>query len=227
MSIDQPGAGDPAGGVETELKLAVEDLGPIEVALLAAGARLSAPRVLERNIRYDDANHALSAAHRVLRLRQDSRARLTYKAPIDPGAPRNPDLNTRTEYEVTVDDFDTMHRILGALGYHPSWAYEKYRTTYTLHGCEIVLDELPYGHFVEIEGAPDAITAVQAALGLAGAPNIASSYSELFDRLRDALHLAVTDLTFAQFEGITLPRDWVTEVTVPQRPQPPQGKPTE
>jgi len=30
--------------------------------------------------------------------------------------------------------------------------YEKYRTTFTIGSLEVVLDELPYGNFVEIEG---------------------------------------------------------------------------
>jgi adenylate cyclase class IV len=30
--------------------------------------------------------------------------------------------------------------------------YDKYREVYELHGRHIMLDELPYGYFVEIEG---------------------------------------------------------------------------
>jgi adenylate cyclase class 2 len=201
--------------IEAEAKLAVTSLGPIEAALLAAGAALKAPRVLERNNRYDDANGALRAAHQVLRLRQDSRTRLTYKEPLAAQAERDPDLNARTELEVTVDDFDTMHLILIKLGYRLDWVYEKYRTTYVFQGCEVVLDELPFGNFVEIEGEPSAIGPVRAALGLDRQPNIPNSYADLFTGLKNALKLNVENLTFAEFEGITLPIDWVQDFTTP------------
>ena len=43
-------------------------------------------------------------------------------------------------------------KFLEALGYQKSIYYEKYRTTYELDETLIMLDELPYGNFVEIEG---------------------------------------------------------------------------
>src|SRR5690606_18559182 len=43
---------------------------------------------------------------------------------------------------------------LEGLGFEVVMAYEKYRTTYSLLDTLVVLDELPYGNFIEIEG-PD------------------------------------------------------------------------
>src|SRR5258706_6117708 len=68
---------------ETEVKIKVRDLVEIEKKLRDLNAERKAERVYERNVRYDDANHSLSPAGRVLRLRQDTRARLTYKEPKD------------------------------------------------------------------------------------------------------------------------------------------------
>jgi len=42
--------------------------------------------------------------------------------------------------------------VFEALGYAVYMMYEKYRTTFRLDNLEVVLDELPYGNFVEIEG---------------------------------------------------------------------------
>lgn len=182
--------------VETEVKIRVNDLAEIEQRIAGAGGMLAKPRVYERNVRYDDAAHTLTGAGKVLRLRQDERIRLTYKEPMEG--------MSRTELEVTVSDFDTADLLLRRLGYSPVWLYEKYRTTYTLAGCEIVLDELPFGAFIEIEGEPGAIEQAIAALGLAAAPRIVASYSELFARLKERLGLDFRDLTFENFKGVAL-----------------------
>ena len=64
---------------ETEIKLYVPDLKQVEQRLEKAGATLKAARVFERNVRYDDAEHTLTPQGKVIRLRQDTRVRLTYK----------------------------------------------------------------------------------------------------------------------------------------------------
>jgi hypothetical protein len=92
--------------------------------------------------------------------------------------------------------------------------YEKYRTYYELETSEvskdfgslkefIMLDELPYGNFVEIEG-PDAasIRAAADSLNLKWEAAIAKSYLALFERLRGKLGYAFRDLTFENFTGL-------------------------
>jgi adenylate cyclase class 2 len=186
---------------ETEVKIHVPDFAPIIARLDAAGAILASARVFERNVRYEDAAQTFTRRGIVLRLREDTRVRLTYKEPptLDDG------LMARYEAEVTVNDFDVMDIILIKLGFTPYVVYEKYRTTYTLDQTEVVLDEMPYGKFVEIEGEPDAIHAALASLHLADAPRIGISYLSLFEHIKTALDLPVNDLTFANFKGIDVP----------------------
>ncbi len=191
--------------LETEVKIYTPDLRAITDALARIGAVRVKERVYERNVRYDDAGETLTPAGIVVRLRQDTHARLTVKAPPDAGADLADNVRTRFEAEVTVDDFDTMDVILQRLGYHPHVVYEKYRTTYAYGEAEIVLDEMPFGNFIEVEGPPDAIERTLAALGLAHAPRILSSYMVLFDRIKAALGLHMHDLTFANFEGVDIP----------------------
>lgn len=188
--------------LETEIKLYVPDLAAVEARLHAEGALLETPRVFERNVRYDDADNSLSRAGRVLRLREDERVRLTYK---DEGSAQASGPYSRFEAEVTVSDFAATEMILGKLGYRPYMIYEKYRTTYALAGVEVLLDEMPYGHFVEIEGPGEAIMPVAERLGLGHAPRMSASYSVLFERVRARLKLTFTDLTFANFSGIDVP----------------------
>ncbi len=194
---------------ETEVKIAVPDLAAVESRLQTLGAEQLAPRVFERNVRYEDAVGSLSPAGKVLRLRMDTRARLTFKAERDA---TNTAVNIREELEVEVSDFDTADLILNRLGFQSAWTYEKYRTTYRFGGCEVDLDELPYGTFVEIEGEETAIRAALEALQLANRVNIPASYSTLFFTLKARLGVAFNDLTFANFDGVTLPDDWLNEV---------------
>lgn len=186
---------------ETEVKLYVPYLEAVQARLETIGAKLTAPRVYERNVRYDNAERSMTPAGIVLRLRQDTRARLTYKAE---GDVQN-GIVSRFEAEVEVSDFEAMETILGRLGYTPYMIYEKYRTTYELDGAEIVLDEMPYGNFVEIEGDEGTIEKVINRLGLQKVTRYDGSYAVLFERARRALGLTFTDLTFANFKGVDVP----------------------
>lgn len=186
---------------ETEVKLYVPYLEAVQARLETIGAKRVTPRVYERNVRYDNAERSLTPAGIVLRLRQDTRVRLTYKSE---GETHN-GITSRFEAEVEVSDFDTMETILGRLGYTPYMIYEKYRTTYTLDGAEVVLDEMPYGNFVEIEGDEGTIEKVINRLGLQTATRYDGSYAVLFERVRRALGLAFTDLTFDNFRGVNVP----------------------
>jgi adenylate cyclase class 2 len=197
---------------ETEVKIFVGDLDPVRRRLEEAGATLAKPRVFERNIRYDDEARSLSANGQVLRLRQDAAVRLTYKDRASPEAAHYLQIVSRFEAEVTVDDFDVMDTILRRLGYSPCAVYEKYRTTYHLDGAEIVLDEMPYGHFIEVEGHPDAIDRVLDRLELAKAPRLLTSYLVLFDYVKRRLGLPFNDLTFDNFAGLALPPDLFQDV---------------
>jgi adenylate cyclase class 2 len=186
---------------ENEIKLFCPDLEAVAQRLRAAGANVKTPRVFERNVRYENEGKTLSPNGIVVRLRQDNRTRLTYKDP----ATVTDGIMERLEAEVDVSDFDTMELILGKLGYAPYMIYEKYRTTYTLNGAEIVLDEMPYGNFIEIEGDTAVIEQLIALLDLGGAPRYGQSYTSLFDRVREHLKLDFTDLTFENFAGIDVP----------------------
>jgi adenylate cyclase, class 2 len=187
---------------ETELKLYVPDLAAAAQQITLAGAQLTAPRVFERNVRYEAEDGSLSARGIVLRLRQDTRARLTYKSR---GALVGDGVISRPEIEVEVGDFATMDAILSALGYYHVWYYEKYRTTYHVDNVEIVLDEMPYGNFVEIEGHTQDIEKIITRIGLSSAARIAESYTALFAKVKHTMHLPFRDLTFENFKSIVVP----------------------
>ncbi len=189
---------DEANLREVEVKLHTPDLASVKSALEAAGATLVKPRLFERNLRYDSAGGMLSAQGVVLRLRQDDAVRLTFKADervVD-------GISSRFEAEVEVSDFALMDVILQRLGYEVALIYEKYRTTYALDGAEVVLDELPYGNFTEIEGDAATIERVVEILGLAGARRMGGSYVYIFLGLKRQLGLSARDCTFEALAGV-------------------------
>lgn len=208
---------------EIEAKFYVRDLKKIESRLQDLEARLIQPRVLEINIRFDLPDGGLRSEGRVLRLRRDTEAKLTYKAP---GKSEQGIVN-RTEIEFVVEDFEKAKNFLEALGYQRMLEYDKYRTTYILdsgsllpksqkhtlsgtrasgfHNCHIMLDELPYGSFVEIEGENSTVIHSAAhRLGLDMQAAISESYSALFEKVRRTLGLTFTDLTFANFAELKI-----------------------
>lgn len=186
---------------ETEVKLHTPDLSVVQSALETLGATLSKPRIFERNVRYENAKGTFGKQGIVLRLRQDNQAKLTYKA----GKSIQDGIITRFEAEVIVSDFDTMDMMLRLLGFEPYMTYEKYRTTYTHESAEIVLDEMPYGNFTEIEGTVNTIELLINKLSLDNSPRITDSYTVIFEHVNDNLGLDFDDLTFANFEGINVP----------------------
>ncbi len=185
---------------EVEVKLHTPDLAAVQRALAAAGATLVKPRVFERNARYDSADGALTAAGIVLRLRRDEAVKLTYKA--DASVERG--IVSRFEAEVEVGDCAMMDVILKRLGYEVALVYEKYRTTYELQRAEIVLDELPFGNFTEIEGDAATIERVVAALGLGACRRMAGSYVDIFWDVKARLGLDVRDCAFAAFAAVVV-----------------------
>lgn len=184
---------------EIEVKFLVRDLTTIAARLERLGARISHPRVHEMNLRFDTPTGALTRERRVLRLRQDAAAVLTYKGPQDP----DQQVSMRQEIEFTVSDFQAARRLLEALGYHVAVAYEKYRTMYAWGNLVVTLDEMPYGSFIEIEGPdPVSIQSAAADLQLDWDARSITSYLALFNHLCLTRGLTAQNLTFDELKGI-------------------------
>lgn len=195
-------AGADSTHLEVEVKFLVEDLPQLRERLLTAGAILHKARVYERNVRFDTADEALLGRWELLRLRQDTAVRLTFKGPAPTAQPS--EAKVREELEVEVSDFDTMSLIIQRLGLRPLQIYEKYRETFQFDGVEVVLDELPYGNFVELEGSEKGIKKVAFLLGLDWRKRILLNYLGLMAQLKNHHQLPFNDLTFANFNGLSV-----------------------
>ncbi len=185
---------------EIEAKFYVRDLKTVETRLLSLNARLVAKRIYETNLRFDTLTGDLKRDGRVLRLRRDGGIRLTYKedGKLTAGA------HDRREIEFAVSDFDSAKQFIEALGYEVVFIYEKFRTTYKLDDAHIMLDELPYGNFVEIEGELDLLKPIAEKLGLNWDAAIPMGYFALFDQFCRTRWLNFRDLSFENFKGIKI-----------------------
>ena len=186
--------------LEVEVKFFVPELAAFRQRLLAAGAELAKPRVFERNVAFDTADSQLYQSRSLLRLRQDTAVTLTYKGESEQQS--QSEAKVREELEVQVSDFDTLAKILQRLGFVPAVVYEKYRETFHWQDVEIVLDELPYGNFVEFEGEEGGIKTAVTHLNLNWADRLVTNYLALMAQLKAHHNLPFNDLTFANFTGL-------------------------
>ena len=104
----------------------------------------------------------LDERNAVLRLRKtEEKTVLTYKEKV----PNDGDFKHQIEHETIVADVDAIEAIIERLGYVLSVVYEKHRKAWHVGNVEVVLDELPFGYYMEIEGTIEDILAVEKLLG--------------------------------------------------------------
>jgi adenylate cyclase, class 2 len=161
---------------EIEIKFRVSDLRALARRLRAAGFRLVTPRTHELNTLYDLPGEVLRGRKQLLRLRKYGiEWTLTHKAKgkVDRHS-------SRIETETRVADGKKMDAVLRALGYAPSFRYEKFRAEWTDGKGQVVVDETPIGNFCEIEGPPRWIDATAKKLGVRKENYITKNYAGLF-----------------------------------------------
>ena len=195
--------------LEIEVKFLDADHTALRMRLVSLNARCLG-RWFESNTVFDDAARSLKAAGTLLRLREKSgRFVLTLKRATDECAPDNAPCassdnapapmpaptsdNTGLcakichEHETDVADAQNMRAILAGLGYTPALRYEKVREKWTLLGCEVCLDTLPFGDFVEVEGdSEEDICARVQALALPREKASTATYHDLNRQARES-----------------------------------------
>ena len=113
---------------------------------------------------------------RALRLRRvNGRAILTFKQ----RRPGKSAIKYQEEQEVVVADADTMDIILSKLSLRPGLVYEKRRTRWKVGNAKVVMDELPFGLFMEIEAPVREIKRVEKIIGAAELPAVMETYPSL------------------------------------------------
>jgi len=104
--------------------------------------------------------------------------------------------SSRVELETVVEDGKAMNMILHALGYSPSFRYEKFRAEWTDGRGQVVVDETPIGNFCEIEGPPRWIDITAKKLGVGRENYITKNYATLFAEWKEETRRNAPEMTF-------------------------------
>lgn len=164
--------------IEKKYRLTQEQRRALLRRLPEVGALPDGEEEFEENVLYS--GPGLDPRTRVLRLRRTGRrAVFTYKE----RTPSDNPVKRHREEETVVTDAGALAAILEALGFRPALVYEKRRTTWSVGGVEVMLDELPFGLFVEIEGEEEAIIKAEGLLELSSVEAEHATYPDLTERL--------------------------------------------
>jgi adenylate cyclase class 2 len=181
---------------EVEIKFLVSGLKAFEDKLRHNGFRCVTPSTHEINTLYDLPGQKLRRKGELLRLRcYGGKWKLTHKTKGKTGRHKS-----RAELETGISDGKAMDATLRALGYVPSFVYEKFRAEWKDSEGNVVLDHTPIGNIVEIEGKPRWIDRTAPLLGIASKDYITQSYAELFFDWKRKTKCKAENMTFRECE---------------------------
>lgn len=179
---------------EVEIKFRIDDIEALTANLQAAGFRLITPRTHEMNTLYDQSGGKLRRRGALLRLREyGPRWTLTYK---DCSGRQSGLHKSRREIETKVENGEAMARIIEAVGFSPSFRYEKFRSEWADSNGHVVIDETPIGNFGEIEGEARWIDATAKRLNISVKSYLKESYAELFAAWKRKTKSKAKEMTF-------------------------------
>lgn len=168
--------------IEKKYRLKAGDASRLSIRANELGAEFVA-RDFEENIVFS--NDVLRSRESIARLRRiGDRTILTFKRREIAGG----EAKTHVEHETEVADFDAAASILQELGLKPVLIYEKRRETWSLGEVLLMIDELPFGHYAEIEGDPEQISVAEKMLGADECEVEESTYPQLTARLGRKSH---------------------------------------
>ena len=177
--------------IEKKYRLNTRQYAQLSFVLEEIGAQLKGED-FEENTLYRGG--VLDEKNAVLRIRKIAgKTLLTYKRRIQ----NEFDVKQQIEYETEIGDAEEIENIIENLGFVRSLVYEKRRQTWNFRQVEIVLDELPFGLFMEIEGS---ITAIAEAEMFLGAEDFTVEH-ETYPRLTAKYGKKNGELIEARFEG--------------------------
>ena len=177
---------------EVEIKFRIGDRKALTRSLRDAGFRELTPSTHEMNALYDLPGQKLRARGELLRLRKYGETWvLTHKSKGKSGRHK-----VRIELESRVKNGRVMDAILQALGYTPTFRYEKYRSEWTDGIGHAVIDETPIGTFAELEGPARWIDRTARALVITAGDYMTQTYAELFFAWKRATRSAAREMTF-------------------------------
>jgi adenylate cyclase class 2 len=177
---------------EVEIKFRIDNVPALNRRLRQSGFRILTQRTNEMNTLYDLPGQVLRKRGELLRLRKyGSNWVLTHKAKGKAGRHK-----TRVESETRIADGANMEAILRALGFAPTFRYEKFRAEWSDDKGHVVVDETPIGCFGEIEGPARWIDRTAQALQIRRCDYITATYTDLFFQWKRQVGSPANEMTF-------------------------------
>ena len=177
--------------IEKKYQLTLKDRRAIEKRLRALGSKAK-PLEHEENTIYRGGN--LGFGLRALRLRRvNGAAILTFKERIPTASP----IKHQHENETRVNDPDATDAILRGVGFEPALVYEKRRTRWDVGKAKVVIDELPYGLFMEIEASEREIKRVEKLIAAEELTAVIETYPALTAHLGKKNRKGIIEARFA------------------------------
>ncbi len=159
--------------IEKKYRLPSERRTKVEDALTEFGAEYVGEDYEENTI---FGGPALSETGAIIRIRKiGERTILTYKRRLAGGG----GVKHQIEEETDVADADAIRKIVEALGLVAGVVYEKRRKTWKFRDTEVVIDELPFGLFMEIEGSITSIKEAEMLLDIEDLESVHETYPRL------------------------------------------------
>ena len=182
---------------EIEIKFRIENLPALTRALKQAGFKQLTRSTHEMNSLYDLPGQKLRKRGDMLRLRKYGETWvLTHKAKGKAGRHK-----VRVELETRVENGQQMDAILRALGFAPTFRYEKYRAEWSDGTGHVVLDKTPIGNFGEIEGTSRWIDRTAQRARDRRDDYITQTYAPMFFAWKRRTHSPAKDMTFRAVGG--------------------------
>ena len=182
---------------EIEIKFRIKDMRALTRDLKRAGFKQITPSTHEMNTLYDLPGQKLRKRGEMLRLRQFGKEwLLTHKAKEKSGRHK-----ARVERETRVENGEQMDAILRALGFKPTFCYEKFRAEWSDGKGHVVVDKTPIGDFGEIEGPSRWIDQTARALGVDRREYITQTYAPMFFEWKRRAKSPAKEMTFRAVGG--------------------------
>jgi adenylate cyclase class 2 len=179
---------------EIEIKFRVTDVRDLTRRLRAAKFRQVTRRTHESNTLYDLPGQTLRKRGELLRLRKYGTGwLLTHKAKGTVTWHK-----ARVETQTRIADGEQFEKILLALGYVPSFRYEKFRAEWSDGKGHVVLDDTPIGFFRWIDHTARC-------LGIDRQSYITDSYAELFFAWKRRTRNRANEMTFRALRALKQP----------------------
>jgi adenylate cyclase class 2 len=177
---------------EIEIKFRIKSMSAVVRSLKQAGFKCIMRSTHEMNSLYDLPGQKLRTRGDLLRLRKYGNSWiLTHKAKGKAGRHKS-----RVELQTDIENGKQMDAILRALGFEPTFRYEKFRAEWSDGKGHVVLDKTPIGNFGEVEGPPRWIDRTASALGISRSDYITQTYAPMFFEWKRRTRSKATKMTF-------------------------------